>query len=98
MKRKRNMKHPNFILGLVSYLLLLAGVALLSVDAAIGRPLVLASFIAGGIHWAGSIVDVSTDPNLKHEESRGFWLALVIMVPPLAGMIYYMVDGRRFSY
>jgi len=98
MTLKRNMKHPNFILGLISYLSLLVGIILLASNLALGRQLIILSFFIGGIHWIASIIDVCTDPNLNDQHSRYFWLAIVIMIPPMAGMIYYMIDGRRFSY
>jgi hypothetical protein len=78
--------------------MLLAGVVLLVFEPALGRLFIIGSFIAGGVHWITSMIDVCTDRNLKNQESRYFWLALVIMVPPLAGMIYYMIDERNFSY
>ena len=98
MTLKRNMKHPNFILGLIGYLLLLVGITLLSSNLVLGRQLIMIAFMSTGIHWLVSIIDVSTDPNLKDEASRFFWLGIIIMVPPIAGMIYYMVDGKKFSY
>jgi hypothetical protein len=95
---KRNMKHPNFVLGIISYVLLLAGVVLLTTEITLGRQLIIAAFVAGGVHWIRSIVDVYTDRKLKNQTSRYFWFALIIMVPPLAGMIYYMIDGKNYSY
>lgn len=92
------MKHPNFILGLISYLLLFIGVVVLAGNITLGRQLLFSSLIIGTIHYIGSIIDVSTDSNLKGQQSLYFWLAIVIMIPPMAGMFYYMIDGRRFSY
>ncbi len=58
--------------------------------------LILVAFLLGGIHWIGSIVDVWTDPTLKNEDkSRYFWFALVIMIPPMAGVLYYMMRQKK---
>src|SRR5687767_5204006 len=95
---KRNMKRPNFILGIISYVMLLAGIVLLTTEITLGRQFIVGAFIAGAIHWITGMIDIVTDRNLKNQESRYFWLALAIMVPPLAGMIYYMIEERNFSY
>ena len=92
------MTNPNFILVLVSYLLFLAGVILLTYDLNLGRLIVISSLFTGAIHWIASIIDVSTDVSLRSHDSRYFWLALVIMVPPIGGILYYMTDEKKFSY
>ena len=95
---KRNMRHPNFGFGLLGYVFLLTGIVLLPMEITLGRQFIIASFIIVGMHWIISIIDILTDRNFENEESRNFWLALVIMVPPLAGMIYYMILERNFNY
>jgi hypothetical protein len=98
MALKRNIKHPNFIVGWISYLLLLAGIVLNAYDVGIGKTLILGSFLSGGVHWIGSMFDVWTDPTLKNEDiSRGFWFQLVLMIPPVAGMIYYMTQHKKVT-
>ena len=95
---KRNTRHPNFIIGTLSYILLLMGVVASSDDFIAGKYLILLAVLLGGIHWIGSIITVWTDPNLKNEsDSRYFWLAIVIMIPPIAGMIYYIVRQKKIS-
>lgn len=97
MMLEKNMKHPNFILGLISYILLLVGVVVLAANPVVGRPLIVSAFIAGAIHWALTMVTIVRDKNLDDDRSRHFWFAITLMVPPIGGMLYYMVDGRRFS-
>ena len=90
---KTNMGHPNFFLGLMSYLLLLTGVVVLANESEVGKVFILASVLLGAIHWIGSLINVWNDRRLKNEEaSRYFWFSLVIMIPPIAGMLYYMTD------
>ena len=98
MVLKRNIKHPNFIIGLISYLLLMTGVVLNAYGSDVGNWVILLSLLLGGLHWAGTIIDVSTDGRLKNDQlTRTFWIGVIIMVPPLAGMIYYMADRKRIS-
>ena len=98
MLLERNTKHPNFIIGVLSYILLLVGVVSNSDDFVAGKYLILIAVLFGGIHWVGSIISVWTDPHLKNEsDSRYFWLAIVIMIPPIAGMIYYVVKQKKIS-
>jgi hypothetical protein len=98
MKLRKNIRNPNFILALISYSLFLAGVILLANNLDLGRLIIISSLIIGGIHWIVSIIDVITDSSLKNHESRYFWLAIVIMVPPIAGILYYLTEDKKFSY
>ena len=84
--------HPNFILGAFSFLLLLLGVVLRSDDFMIGDYLKLAGITCGAVHWIWSMIDVFTNHELN-SKSRPFWTILVVLIPPLGGMFYYM-NGR----
>ncbi len=93
------MTHPNFVVGLLSYLLFLIGVVLQIYNSAIGLQVILTSIILGGIHWVGSLIDVCTDSDLKHDaQSRFLWLSIVVMIPPIAGMMYYMMNRKVLSF
>ena len=99
MAQKRSMVHPNFIVGLVSYLLLLLGIILNAGSFEAGRTLIIGSVLLGALHWIRSIIDVRRDPELKNNEAEHyFWFALVIMIPPLSGMMYYMIQQKRVSW
>lgn len=98
MTVQSNMKQPVFILGVTGYILLLAGVALLGEYRDFGRLFIFTSLVTMGIHWMLSIIHVIRNNSFGNEVSRYFWLALIIMVPPLAGMIYFMVDDRTFEW
>lgn len=84
--------HPNFILGAISFLLLLLGVVLRSDDFMIGDYLKLSGIALGAVHWIWSMIDVFTNHELN-SKSRPFWTILVVLIPPLGGMFYYM-NGR----
>jgi hypothetical protein len=99
MTLKKDMKHPNFVVGLLSYLLFLTGVVLQLFNSVLGLQIILVSIVMGGIHWIGSLIDVCTDPELKRDEqSRYLWLSIVIMIPPIAGMMYYMMNRKIISF
>jgi hypothetical protein len=88
-----NTRHPNFILGIVSLLLLFVGVGMRANGSTAGNWVLIASFILGGIHWIWSIIDV-----LKHykihstQENRILWVILVIAIPPVGGLLYYVMS------
>jgi hypothetical protein len=67
-------------------------------DLVAGGFLIIAGLLLGVFHWMTSLFHVAMDKNFKNQESRYFWLGTVIMIPPLGGMFYYMIDGRNFSY
>ena len=93
------MKHPNFIVGLLSYLLFLIGIILQAYNSVAGMQLIMVAIILGGLHWVGSIIDVCTDSELKSDEkSRFLWFAVVIMIPPVAGMLYYMMPRKVVAF
>ncbi|MGZ3836927.1 MAG: PLDc N-terminal domain-containing protein [Flavisolibacter sp.] len=86
--------HPNFLLGAFSFLALLLGVVLRSDDFMFGEYLKLAGIGLGAIHWTWSIIDVFTNHGLNGK-SRMFWIILVMLIPPVGGMIYYL--NRRMN-
>ena len=98
MNQKRKIVHPNFIIGLISYLALLAGVLMNANDIEAGKAIIVGSILLGGLHWLGSIVDVSRDQLKKENQGLWyFWFASVLIIPPLGGMIYYMINDKRVS-
>jgi hypothetical protein len=96
MKQQRRIIHPNFITGLVSYIALLGGVLLNAYGLEAGKSVIVGSILLGGLHWLGSVVDVTRDPMKKENEGLWyFWFVSVLIIPPLGGMIYYMINNKR---
>ena len=92
------MIHPNFIIGLISYLGLLAGVVMYSNDFAIAETIITGSLIISVVHWLISVVSVLSDQLRKQNEGLWyFWFTAVFMVPPIGGMMYYMVNNKRVA-
>jgi hypothetical protein len=90
---KKNMLHPAFIIGVLSFLCLLIGVIINGQNHMAGKDILIAGVVLGFIHWVWSIVDVFTNHNLD-SRSRVFWSTLVIIVAPIGGMLYYMMKSK----
>ena len=85
-------KHPNLILGLITFVLLILAVGLrANRHNEIGDILLIATFVLGAVHWIWSIVDVIKDYRTdKASENRNIiWVILVAVVPPVGGIVYY---------
>ena len=96
MTLKKNMKHPSFIIGAISFVLFLLGIILRGNGYVAGDKVILTAIILGAVHWIWSIVDVVTGYDLN-PASKSFWLILVMLIPPLGGMIYYMMRRKNVS-
>jgi len=92
----KNTRHPNFILGALSFILLILGVIIRPNNYLIGTIVVLSAVSLGAIHWIWSIITVTTRYDLN-PDSRIFWLILVVLIPPLGGMIYYLMKRKNIS-
>lgn len=96
MALKKNIRHPSFIIGATSFILFLLGIVLRGNGFVAGDKIVLSAIILGAIHWIWSIVDVITGYDLN-PGSKSFWLILVMLIPPLGGMIYYLMKRKNVS-
>lgn len=90
------MKHPSFLIGAISFLLLLLGVVIKANSYRSGDYIILLSVVLGGIHWVWSIIDVFKTHDLN-PDSKTFWLTIVILIPPLGGMFYYMMKRKNIQ-
>jgi hypothetical protein len=80
--------HPNFILGIASLLAMLIAVVL-KYNGFRGADYVMIGAVAmGAIHWIWSIIDV-LGHQTSRSQSRVFWIILIIVIPPVGGLLYY---------
>lgn len=86
--------HPNFILGAVSFILFLLGVVIKGSGYVAGNIIVLTAISIGAIHWIWGIKDVFSNSHLN-SRSKSFWLIPVLLIPPLGGMIYYLMKHKN---
>jgi hypothetical protein len=90
----KSTRHPNFILGIISFLVLFIGIGLRANSYQYGDYVIAASAVLGAVHWIWSIIDVSTTTTVTPSQ-RTFWLIIVIIVPGFGSMIYYFMHYRR---
>jgi hypothetical protein len=89
----KNIRHPNFILGLISFIIFFTGIGMRANGLEGGNYVLGASLLLGGIHWIWSIIDVFTDFRVNSgSENRIIWIILVIILPPIGGMLYYTMS------
>jgi hypothetical protein len=93
---KKNTHHPGFIIGLLSFILLLLGVVLRGNEVRFGQWLIIAALAFGGIHWIWSIIDVFTFKDFT-PGSRIFWIVVVMLIPPVGGMLFYLMRTKNVS-
>jgi len=96
MALKQNTRHPSFIIGAASFILFLLGIILRGNGYVVGDKIILSAILLGAIHWIWSVTDVVTRYDLN-PGSKSFWLILVMLIPPLGGMIYYLMKRKNVS-
>jgi hypothetical protein len=96
MALKKNTKHPVFIIGCISFVLFLLGIILRANNYVFGDKIILSAVVLGAIHWIWSMIDVISGYDLN-PASKSFWLIIVMLIPPLGGMIYYMMKRKNVS-
>jgi hypothetical protein len=84
----KNLRHPNFILAIVSAIVLFIGIGMRASGYQGGDYVVGAGAILAGIHWIWAIVDVIGRSDMKPFQKR-FWLIVVIAVPVFGAMVFY---------
>ncbi len=89
----KNLKHPSFIVGIISILLLFVGIGLKSYGDRSGDIVIIASIVLGAIHWIWSVVDVFKRTDMKPNQ-RIFWIIGVICAPVMGGLLFYIMHQR----
>ena len=90
----KNLKHPNFILSLVSAILLFLGIGFRANGYASGDYILVAGTVLAGIHWIWAIVDVINRHDMRPYQKR-FWLIIVVAVPVFGAMVFYGLHQER---
>lgn len=89
-----NLKHPNFILAIISIIILLFGIGFRATGYAFGDYIIGFAILLGAIHWIWAIVDVIKRADMRPYQKR-FWLIAVIACPVLGGMLFYTMHQER---
>ncbi len=75
----------------------MVGAVMSSFDSQLSTTMMIGAFLLGAVHWIGSVIDVCNNESLKKDSQTWyFWFAIIIMVPPISGMMYYMADKKKF--
>jgi hypothetical protein len=90
----KSTRHPNFILGIISFLVLFIGIAIRANGYQYGDYVIASAAALAGIHWIWAIIDVAGTTTVTPSQ-RKFWLIIVIIVPGFGSMIYYIMHYRR---
>lgn len=90
----KNIKHPAFIIGVVSIILVIIGAAIWGGAYKAGWYFILAGIVLGAIHWIWSIIDVIGRNDMKPFQKR-FWLIVVVAVPALGGLVFYVMHQKK---
>ena len=92
---KRKITHPNFYLGLVAFLLLFIGIGMRANGYQGGDYVIGASAVLGAIHWIWAIFDVfGLYRTQGPENKRIIWVIIVVIIPTIGSMLYYLVGER----
>lgn len=89
----KNLRHPAFILGMISIVVLFIGIGIKVYGFGSGDYVIIAGVILGGIHWIWSIADVASRKDMKPFQKR-FWLIAVIAAPALGALIFYTMHQK----
>jgi 4-hydroxybenzoate polyprenyltransferase len=90
----KNLKHPNFILAIISTLVLFIGVGMRANGYPSGDYVLGAGTLLAGIHWIWAIIDVISRHDLKAFQKR-FWMISVIAVPVFGALVFYVMHQER---
>lgn len=84
----KNLRHPNFILAIISAVVLFLGIGFRATGYQAGDYILIAGTLLAGVHWIWAIVDIINRGDLRAYQKR-FWLIVVIAVPVFGAMVFY---------
>jgi hypothetical protein len=84
----KNLRHPNFILAIVSAIVLFLGIGFRANGYQAGDYILVAGALLAGVHWIWAIIDVINRHDMRPFQKR-FWLIIVIAVPVFGAMVFY---------
>lgn len=90
-----NLRHPNFILGIIAIAMLCISVAFRNNRmSSTGNALVIITAVLMTISWIWSIVEVAKTDTLEGGQ-KVLWTIVVVAVPFVGGMLYHWLHSRR---
>lgn len=90
-----NLRHPNFILGIVAIIMLGVSVAFRNNrESETGDVLVIVTAVLMTISWIWSIVEVAKTDTLEAGQ-KVLWTIAVVAIPFVGGMLYHWLHSKR---
>lgn len=90
-----NIRHPNFILGIVAMILGMIAIGFRSNrEHSTGDILAIASAVLAFISWVWAIFEVQTTNTLQGTQ-RMFWRIIVVAIPFVGGLLYHLLHGKK---
>ena len=90
-----NIRHPNFILGVIAVLLHIVAIALrTNRNNQVADIVMIGGFGLMVVSWIWSIFEVQNTSTLQGSQ-RKFWSIAVISIPFIGGMFYHMMHSKR---
>ena len=90
----KNLKHPNFILAIISAIVLFIGVGMNGNGQEAGIYLLNINALLAGVHWVWAIIDVISRHDMRPYQKR-FWLIVVVAVPVFGAMVFYGLHNEK---
>lgn len=90
----KNLRHPNFILAIVSAIVLLLGIVTNANGDYSRNYVLMTGVLLAGIHWIWAIADVIFRHDMKPYQKR-FWLIAVVAVPVFGAMVFYGLHQEK---
>lgn len=90
-----NIRHPNFILGIVA--ILLHGIAIglrTGTEHEAADILSITGSVLMLVSWVWSVIEVQKTDSLQGSQKK-FWLIAVIAIPFAGGMLYHLMHSKR---
>lgn len=90
-----NIRHPNFILGIVAVLLHAIAIGFrANRDHHTGDILSITGSVLMLVSWVWSIIEVQRTDTLLGSQKK-FWRIAVIAIPFAGGMLYHLLHSKR---
>lgn len=90
-----NLRHPNFILGIVAVLFHVIAIGLrANREHRTADVLTIIGIALMFISWVWSIIEVQKTDTLEGSQKK-FWLIAVIAIPFVGGILYHLLHSKR---
>jgi hypothetical protein len=90
----KNLRHPNVILAIISFIILFIGIGLYANGYEAAYYVVGFSLFLGAIHYIWSVIDVSKTTTLTSSQ-KVLWFIIVLIIPGAGSLLYYFIHSHN---